>query len=156
MIGAVREWLTAIVASSILLSAVQTLLPDGTARRIAAFTGGLLLLAVMLRPVLGVELERLDLGDYEAAVEQRRQELEEVKKEELESLIAERTAAYISDKAASLDLSVTARVETEPGPEGIPIPAAVHLEGQRSEELAAYMERDLGISRERQVWHEEN
>ena len=58
------------------------------------------------------------------------------------------------DKAAQLGLSVTVRVETETGAEGVPLPSAAEVEGPRSEELAAYMERELGIPRERQVWHE--
>ena len=154
--GAVRAWLTSIVVVTLLLSAAQTLVPEGTIRKITSFTGGLILLAALLRPVLGADLGRLrlDFGSYEQAVEARRAELDGAGKEALAALIETRTAAYISDKADALGLSVEVRVETETGEDGVPVPAAVRLDGPRSEELAAYIEGELGIPRERQVWAE--
>lgn len=156
MIGAVREWLTSIVVVTLLLSVAQTLIPEGTVRKAASFTGGLILLAALLQPVLQTDLAglRLDFGDYERAIGQRREELDSAGKEALEELIETQTAAYISDKADALGLSVEARVETETGDDGVPVPASVRLKGPRSEELAAYIEEDLGIPWERQVWSE--
>jgi hypothetical protein len=109
---------------------------------------------VLLQPVLGTDLEKLqlDLKDYTADVNARQAELEAEEKEALASIIAERTGAYISDKATELGLTVSVQVETEPGEDGIPYPAAVEVEGPQSEELAAYMEEELGIPEERQVW----
>lgn len=158
MIGAVREWLASIVMVTLLLSVAQTLIPAGTIRKITSFTGGLILLAALLQPLLGTDLERLrlDLGDYEDAIAARRAELESAEKDTMAELIAERTAAYISDKANTLGLAVTVRVETEAGDDGIPVPVSVELRGPRSEALTAYIEGELGIPRERQVWHEEN
>lgn len=158
MMGAVRGWLSSIVVVTLLLSVAQTLIPAGTIRKIASFTGGLILLVALLQPVLGTDLERLHLDreDYEAAIEARRAELDGAGKEAMAELIEERTAAYISDKANTLGLTVTAQVETEAGSDGIPVPVSVRLRGPQSAELAAYIEGELGIPRERQVWHEEN
>ena len=158
MIGAVRVWLTSIVMVTLLLSVAQTLIPEGTIRKIAGFTGGLILLVALLRPVLGADLERLhlDLGDYERAIEERQEELASAGNAELKALIESQTAAYISDKANALGLEVTVRVEAEAGADGIPVPAAADIQGARSEELASYMELELGIPRERQSWHEES
>ena len=44
MIAAVRTWLTAVAAVSLLLSVVQYITPKGTLRDTASFIGGLLLL----------------------------------------------------------------------------------------------------------------
>ena len=156
MIAALRAWLTAIVTVTLLLSVAQTLIPEGSLRKVASFTGGLILLIVMLRPVLGADLERLDLDldAYAAAIQERQADLEAVQQAELAAGIAARTEAYIKDKAASLGLAVDVRVKTAENAEGVPLPAAVDIAGPPSEELAAYMERELGISRERQVWHE--
>lgn len=158
MIGAVREWLTSIVVVTMLLSVAQTLIPEGTVRRIASFTGGLILLAALLQPALRTDLGRLRLNfsDYAGAIEDRRSELDNAGKEELAGLIEERTAAYILDKANTLGLAVTVQVETETGTGGVPVPVSVQLTGRRDEALAAYIEGELGIPRERQVWHEEN
>lgn len=57
MIGLIRQWLTAVVLVTMLLSVAQTLVPEGTVRKITSFIGGLLLLLVMLQPLL-----RTDLG----------------------------------------------------------------------------------------------
>jgi len=158
MMSAVREWLTAIVAVSILLSLVQTLIPEGSIRKIAGFTGGLLLLIVLIRPIPGVDFQQLqlDLSDYEAAVSERQAELQQAEQEDMIQLIESRTGAYISDKAKALGLSVEVRVNTKTGPEGVPIPVSVQLRGPYSELLAVYIEEELGITRERQVWNEEN
>ena len=156
--GALREWLTSLVAVSMLLSVARTLVPEGSIRKISSFTGGLILLVVLLRPLLGADLSRLDLHleDYEQAIGQRQEELASAGEAELAGIIEERTAAYISDKANALGLDVTVRVEAEAGADGIPVPAAADIQSARSEELASYMEQELGIPRERQSWHEES
>ena len=154
MMAALREWITSIVVVTMLLSVAQTLIPEGAVRKISTFTGGLILLVALLQPILGADLSRLDLRlePYEEAVQTRQEELEEARKSELADIIGARTAAYISDKADALGLSVTVQVITESGPDGIPVPASAEITGQPSEALAAYMEQELGIPRERQVW----
>nr|WP_325204582.1 stage III sporulation protein AF [uncultured Oscillibacter sp.] len=158
MIGAVRSWLTSIAAVTLMLTVVQTLVPEGTLRKISGFTGGLLLLAALLQPVLKTDLGRLrlDFSDYREAVQERTAELDAAGKEELAAIIAKRTAAYISDKADALGLGkLTVRVETEPGADGkTPVPAAAELTGPYSPALADWMAEELGIPAERQVWHE--
>lgn len=154
--GALREWLTSLVAVSMLLSVARTLVPEGSIRKISSFTGGLILLVVLLRPLLGADLSRLDLHleDYERAIGQRQEELASAGEAELAGIIEERTAAYISDKADTLGLAVKVQVETKPAGDGVPVPWRAELWGPRSPALATYMEEELGIPGERQVWHE--
>ena len=154
--GALREWLTSLVAVSMLLSVAQNLVPEGSIRKISSFTGGLILLVVLLRPLLGADLSRLDLHleDYERAIGQRQEELASAGEAELAGIIEERTAAYISDKADTLGLAVKVQVETKPAGDGVPVPWRAELWGPRSPALATYMEEELGIPGERQVWHE--
>ena len=156
MMGAVREWLAAVVTVSLLLSVVQTVIPEGSLRKIAGFTGGLVLLLTLLRPVLGMDLESvsLELEDYRQEIQTRQAELEKEGEDTLSDIIERRTAAYISDKADTLGLSLEVRVRAETGEDGVPVPASAELWGPSSQELAAYMEQELGIPRERQVWHE--
>ena len=96
------------------------------------------------------------LSDWTEQVEQRQSELEAAQSDALAAGIAERTAAYISDKGAALGLAVTARVEPENSPDGIPVPSAVELTGPRSAELSAYIAEELGIPPERQIWKEQD
>jgi len=155
--GALREWLTSVVVVSVLLAVVQTLIPEGTVRKIGAFTGGLILLVMLLQPLLGVDFEDLELrlDHSREAVEQRQQELEQAGEREVAELIERQTAAYIWDKADALGLDLSAEVRVERGPEGIPLPVSATLTGTYSEALSVYLERELGIPRERQVWHED-
>ncbi len=155
MMEALGKWLLSVSATALAVSVLQTLIPEDGIRRVATFTGGLLLLAVLLRPVLGADLSALtvSLEDWTEQVEQRTAELEQAQTNALAEGIEERTAAYISDKAATLGLTVTARVETETGEDGIPIPSAVEVDGPRSPELETYIAQELGIPPERQVWN---
>lgn len=155
MMESLGKWLLSVSATALAVSVLQALIPEGGIRRVAAFTGGLLLLAVLLRPVLGADFGGLTLGltDWTEQVEQRTAELEQTQTNALAEGIEERTAAYISDKAAALGLTVTARVETETGEDGIPIPSAVEVDGPQSPELETYIAQELGIPPERQVWN---
>ena len=136
MMEAVRAWLTSVVLVSVLLSAAQSLIPPGTVRKAAGFTG------------------ELDFDHYQAAVEERQEELADTQTEAMASIIAEQTEAYILDKAGELGLEVTVRVETRTEGNGIPVPWSAELTGSWSQALASALETELGIPAERQVWHE--
>lgn len=156
MMAAVREWLETVVLVTMLLALVESMIPEGAVRRIAGFTGGVILLIALLRPLLSEESTglRLDLERYTAALEARQEELAEAGSRALANGIAERTEAYILDKAAALGLSARVTVRTETGEDGVPVPAAAEVTAAWSPELAEYMEQELGIPEERQVWHE--
>lgn len=154
---AVRSWLVSLVMVSMLLGLARLLTPKGSVQKIASFTGGLILLLALLRPLMEVEFSELvsDLGVYHEEVAERREELALEGEKQLERSIAERTSAYISDKAKTLGTEVSVRVKTIPSSEGIPLPAEAEITGDYSPELAEYIERDLGIPAERQVWRED-
>ena len=68
--------------------------------------------------------------------------------------IADRTAAYISEKAASLgiDCRVQVEVRTE---DGLPLPYGASLDVERDQVLSDYMAQELGIPASRQSWQPE-
>ena len=153
MMEHVRQWLSSIVVVSLLLSVVQSLVPKGSLRRVASFLSGLVLLAVLLEPLPKLDLEGLELRGVQEETEKVRRQLEAEQETALKAGIAEQTEAYISDKAASLGLTAEVRVETVAGADGVPVPWRVEVEGGYTEELAQWMETELGIPRERQDWH---
>ena len=155
MIETVRTWLTAVAAVTLLLSVVQQLVPPGSLRETASFAGGLILLTVLLQPLAALRGADLDLSfqDCRQAVEQQQTELEDRRQTELAALIESATAAYISDKADSMGLALEARVTAEAA-DGVPVPARVTLTGKKSGELSRWLETELGIPAERQVWNE--
>ena len=153
MMEHIRQWLCSVVVVSLLLSVVQSLVPKGSLRRVAAFLSGLVLLAVLLEPLPKQDLEGLELRGLQEETEKVRRQLEAEQETALKAGIAEQTEAYISDKAAALGLTVQARVETRTGEDGVPLPWSADMEGGYAEELAQWIEAELDIPRERQVWH---
>ena len=152
MIAAVRTWLTAVAAVSLLLSVVQYITPKGTLRDTASFIGGLLLLLVLLQPVRKAALPddvHMGLAEYEKQVETYRTK-------KLGTLIESEAEAYILDKAARMGLTVRIKVGTEENSEGVPVPVSAELTGTPSRELSRWIEAELGIPVERQVWLNEN
>jgi stage III sporulation protein AF len=139
------------------VSVVRMAAPAGSVGKLSAFTGGLLLLLALLRPLPQIKPEQL-LSKPEARREtltQRQEELSREAQSQLEAGIAQEAAAYISNKARQLGLDVSVRVNTRISPEGIPVPAEAVFSGAYVPELAAYTEQELGIPAERQVWNEE-
>ena len=156
MMAAARAWLTAVVSVTLLLSVVQTLIPKGSLREIASFVGGLLLLAVLLRHLGSVDLSAvsLDLAPYRQTVERRQAELEQEGQKELIGLIEAELGSYIWDKAADLGLTLQVQVTVEPDGSGVPATVSVELTGPKSEALSRWLETELGVPAERQVWNE--
>jgi len=155
MMITLKNWLTAILAATLLLTVAEKLVPEGSLRKIASMTGGLILLIVLVQPLTKLQLGRLqiDYDSYSASIEERQAELQAENEAELTELIVERTEAYILDKAAALGISCQVEVTTKTGEDGIPRPDSAVLSCGESAELAAYLENELGIPKERQVFH---
>ena len=153
MIEAVREWIQSIVMVAMLLSVGQAMIPEGQIRKIFSFTGGLVLIVVLMQPVLGLEVGVLmePLEEYEQQVSAQTEEIEKTVRAEQEAIIEQKLEAYISDKTDTLEEGGTVRIRSETAEDGTVILSA-ELVGQPSESLAEYLEQELGIPRERQVW----
>lgn len=153
MITAARSWLASIVLASVLLSAVRTLTPEGPIRRIGAFTGGLILLALLLAPLRGWETDwpEWDFQEYENAIARRRDELEQERETELRKFAAEQVERLIEEEAAKRGESLRAAVEIRME-EGVPFPWSAELSGTWDADLAAWIETEAGIPSVRQSW----
>ena len=165
MMDGIRQWLLGILAAAMGLSLLYALLPKGAVRGAAKATGGLILLLAGVTGAFGVLLFfepfaalGLDLSDlavrYEDLSRDMEQQTETYRREgqaQLELGIRQRTAAYISEKAAQLGLSCHPRVEvTWRG--GVPYPGSVTLDMAKNRALSAILEEDLGIPPSEQHW----
>lgn len=158
MMAAVREWLVSLVAVSLFLSLAQSLIPEGTLRKISSFTGGLLLLAALLQPLTGTarwEVE-LDVSAYEQAIAAQRLELEQAGTAQLAQEVAHATEQTIETKATAMGHAVTVEVETKTDENGTPLPDAVSIRGAYDERLSAWIAEELAIPSERQRWLADN
>lgn len=148
-----RQWLLGVVACSLAVTISTRLAGEGKTGGLVRFTGGLLLLCAMLRPLAQLELPETgwNMGGYRAAVAQLELELRGERENTLSDSISERLASYIEDKAGSLGMEVRATVAMELR-NNVPVPVGVTLRGEYSAELADYVERELGIAQEKQTW----
>ena len=153
MIETIREWIRSVVMVTMLLSVGQAMIPEGQIRKIFSFAGGLVMIMVLLQPVLGVETGTLmeSLEVYERQIFKQKEELEQLVRAEQETIIEENLTAYISDKAEALEEGGAVRIRVETAEDGT-VTLSAELVGQPSEPLTEYLEQELGIPRERQVW----
>lgn len=135
-----------------LLAGLSERMSGGALKSAVRFTGGLLLTLCLLSPFS--RTAQLDLPDIQAYREQAgvlREEMEESAQERLRNGIAAYFEAYIEDKASSFGDSVRAEVTLQPR-DGVPVPEGVLLWGAYSETLSAWLDEELAIPKEKQVW----
>lgn len=149
---AIRQWLLGTVACAMLVSMAAQICPEGTIRKLIRFTGALLLLLTLLRPLEGISPPELawDAERYREAVAQTERTLALERENTLRRGIAAQWEAYIEDKAEGMGAQV--RAEAELGENGAP--ERVTLHGAYSEAVAAFLSSELGIAKEKQIWNE--
>ena len=158
---AVRNWLLAVIAVSLLCAAAEALMPQGAVKRVGKLVCGLVLLAAILSPLTGLDLSGSQrwLEDYLAALDLREAELEETVNGQMKGIIEQEYAAYIVDKAAQLGLRCTLRVECRETEEGLYLPLRAEVRGPLSDSdqtlLIRLIAEDLGIPAEAQLYSKE-
>ena len=155
MIQALREWLVSIVMLSFLISLLRLFLPEGNLRKIGAFTGSLVLLSAILRPLVRLEPEWpvWDMASYESEIAERMDELNGRQADAFRAQVAEASAELIQAKAAELGASVSAAVTVRTDNE-TPLPWSVTLDGAWNAALSEWIRVALDIPPERQEWRE--
>ena len=148
-----RQWLVGFLACAMLVSLLTRLCPDGTPRRIARFTGGLLLLCALLRPLAKIEAPAAawSVDGYREAMARLEAQLRDDSQTALADGIARELEAYIEDEAHSLGVRVDAAVTMEARGGGI-VPERVTLRGAYSDALSDAIAAELGITKEMQTW----
>lgn len=151
--GALREWLLGIIAAALIVSVMYALVPKGTLRSAAHLAGGLVLLLTILRPVMGLRMEELQIRweDWEAAIEEEIGVYQLDTQRQMAELIEAETGAYISKKATELGCPCRAEVKTEVR-EGVPFPCGAALDIKYHAGLSRWMAEELAIPTEKQRW----
>ena len=154
MMDAFRVWLMGLMAVALILTVLSSVLPEGSVKKIAGVTGGLVLLMVILQGAERLDLGKLQLSydDYSRQINEQIKAFQEKNCRDMDLLIQERCSAYISEQAQSLGLSCTPQVQTAWMEEDIPVPTGVILDIPYHAELGEIIERNLGIKAEKQVW----
>ncbi len=155
MIQGVHQWLLGVTLTAFAGGLARQLAPKGREQALVGLVCGLLLTLALLRPLAELQWTEPELAwdgpAQEALAEAYRQDREEA----LSAVIAEKTRAYIWDKADRLGLRCTVEVTVSAGKSGIPLPDTVTVRGSYSAALAAYIEEEVGVPPEKQIWLEE-
>lgn len=148
-----RTWLIGVMTAALVLSILYALLPKGSIRTIAQFTGGLILVLVILRPLLSWNASdwQMTYQAYSSQIDEQIDVYEKERQDELRTIIEQETAAYISDKGSSLGIECHP-VVTSQEQNGIPYPAEVTLDIERNEALSRYMAEELDIPAQSRHW----
>lgn len=148
-----KDWLTGLIAAAMVLSLLYAMVPKGTMHAIIRFGGGLVLLLAVLRPLLQVDVEELQVQyrSYQQEVDRQIAVYQEENQAQMASIIEEELSAYISKKAEGMGLSCQVQVETELK-DGIPMPCGVSLDIPYNAALGRWIETETGIAEEKQSW----
>ena len=151
MLELIRHWLVGITCAAMLVALAESLIPAGSIRRIARLTGGLVLLAAILNPLLKLDTTALTraLTEYKLELSAYSADLEEENEILMKDIIEEQSGAYIQDKAAALGIDCQVTVEAD-GEEEWPITVMGSLTAEQQEALERTIEEDFAIPAERQ------
>lgn len=154
MIEAVCEWLTAVVAVMMLLSAILLLVPEGTIKKIAELTGGVLVMLALMTPVMRFSGEtfRELYHEHQKSAEVWKREVEESEEQTLCDEVKARVAEYIETYSASQGKKISAEVTVVVRGDGVPVPSSVEISGEPDKEISEWIASELGISKEQQFW----
>ena len=153
-------YLVSLGAAALLCALVRALVPGGRMKKLCSLLCGIFLMSAALSDISGWKLSDFaqELSKMQVAAEQARTGVEIRNREALCAIIKSKTEAYIWDKAQELDLSVSIEVTVESG-SGYPYPSGVQITGvftpQQRKALEAYIEENLAIGKERQIWTNE-
>ena len=157
MIDALRSWLLGIVAVALCIALTEQLVSQSGIRRVLRLAGGLLLLMAMFGPLRQISGARWDLSLFQPETDREtlEQELRESSQGALEQGIEEALTSYIWDKGQSIgaDCQVSVTVSTDEA--GLPVIGSVTLTGTYHAALSKWLEDDMGIPPEHQIWQEE-
>lgn len=155
-----RNGLLAVIGAGLLTSVLLEFLQEGAVKQTVRLVGGLLIALLILAPLTDLELG--DFGQYLSQVQMEQEMLKTgipVEQEKiLNQIIQEKAEAYILDKAAEHGAAITVSVTVTAG-DAYPYPYKASVTGTLTDAqrraLEQELEQNLGIPKERQVFHAE-
>lgn len=156
--AAAGRWLTGVVLTAFAGSLARSLAPKGRGEAAVRLASGLLLALAVLRPLGSLAGASADLGlaDLTRDAQEQAERWRGENQAALSAIIEERCASYIWDKADRLGLACRVSVRCAPGEGGVPLPDTVTVAGPYSEALSAWIQEEVGIPAEKQIWLEED
>lgn len=153
----VKAYVLRLVAAAILCGILRVFLNEkNTVGKIGRLLCGLFMMITLLSPVTQFSFK--DITWYFESLTEQAEEYANNGKLSAEKsicgIIKEQAAAYILDKAEGIGLKIA--VEVELSEDHNPVPCGVTISGDASpyakEIIRSYIETNLGIPKERQIW----
>ena len=156
--AAAGRWLTGVVLTAFAGSLARSPAPKGRGEAAVRLASGLLLALAVLQPLGSLAGASADLGlaDLTRDAQEQAERWRGENQAALSAIIEERCASYIWDKADRLGLACRVSVRCAPGEGGVPLPDTVTVAGPYSEALSAWIQEEVGIPAEKQIWLEED
>lgn len=154
MMAAIRQYILSIVIAVLISSIMVSLAGKGMAGEWIRLLCGLYLTVTLLNPMIDFDwsavLQVPALEYQEAAVISA--EGKSMAQQARNDIIKKDLEAYILDKAASLNAQI--QTEVTVNKDGIPVQAGIFgdIEDETKSRLEAYIETELGITKEHQIW----
>lgn len=147
------------IGCAMVCGVVLSLVPGGQFKALLKLICGLFMTVCLLHPLIGFTLPlQLDLWlpEEDHSTEDASFLGEEYARQELCQRIKQETEEYILDKAAAMNVHLSAEVRLSDSE--IPVPEAVTVytsaDPSAQEALSRFLSEDLGISKENQLWKE--
>ena len=152
-----KSYLMQICSLGFFTSLLFAVIPNGRIRRIAQFTGSLLLVLAVVKPIVSLDEDVLAraISKFNMTQHQQQTGIELQNRSILEEVIKMRCEEYISDKAEALGIVVSAEIMlSKDGDYPYPVSVILHSDAIRSDRdhLENIIAQDLGIPPERQEW----
>lgn len=157
MMGLVKEWLLSVTGAAILAALADSLMPEGSAKRVGQLVCGMVLLIAVLKPLGNIEVTEFSTTWVYDEL-QIKQQLQEGANIRMKSIIEEKLSAYSMDKAAELGLDCEAKVFCSRNEDGTFLPDRIEISGvmghEEQETLVAFMEEELGVEHTKILFRE--
>ncbi len=145
-----------ICALSVLCGAGIMLAPEGSIKRLMNVLCSVVLMAALVFGIkdLDFEMYSMELAKYRQTESEFLENTEDSYNRLSRSVIEQQYAAYILDKAKSLNMGeARIKVSAQWSTEGLWIPYSFETNSEYCSELAEYIEAELGIPVQRQQWN---
>lgn len=154
--GRFQEYAVSIIATTLICSAVSSLLQNSAAKGVVRMVIGMILTVSIVSPLLQLEISISDVFDSLVVDGANAASTagENLSREALRAIIKEDTEAYIQDKAADLNAEITAEVILNHGDPPIPEKAVIsgRISPYAKQQLQEILHTQLGIAKESLEW----
>lgn len=153
---AIGAYILSIACAATLVGILQSFFKKGSVTQLLRLIGGMYLTFTLINPITEINFNKLFETHWDVPIQGTDAAAygQDLAQAQLQSIIKQQCEAYILDKATAYHAQL--EVEVTLSQNEMPIPTAVRLQGSVSPyaktNLQQWIQQDLGISREQQIW----